>query len=624
MEPILKADSSSPANSTMGPLAKSSKSGLLAPGTVSLARLPRALAVFATWGLLLLSQPGLFNRDGFGWAAFFALIPWALAASRPGPWARRIEWAGATFGLCGFAYWMRYLLPGAVFPMGAVPAIYMVIAGGLLRRLNRTWPLALAVPMAWLAGESVRFFLDAPLSFGWWRLGTLSHADFWYSEGARVFGVWGLSFGMAAFAGWVADRLRSGATLRGSFLSYGVGLGAPLAVILAGTLVAPPAMEKGPRVLVVTPGLEQSLKSEAEDEWLVRVVDPYQMISDCIEMARAAGEPMPDLVAFGETMTMGLSVEPPVWAALQAGSNAPEFAGRQWQTGQVQSLADRLQFTIDLLMGDARPNDAFVQAYEQDWLPKAMAGQPPMPPGTSLFAGVVGMVERDGKIWRKNAAQIWGPDGKGGALASKVHLVPAAENPYPAAYLPWLLSIIHKVGGYIPDFVTDGHSSVLPFGTRDGREYRVGVLICYDNSYDDPFTGVHGGPGTDFHLVASNEAWYEESVLMDHMLAFSRLAAIYSGRAVLRATNSGSSALVGPDGRILQLLQEGGRHKMVRGTLMVDVPVPKGAQAGGDRELTPYIETRRAQVGAFWLLLLGLLLGPHFSSRVGNRAPRNG
>ncbi|HRV82187.1 MAG TPA: nitrilase-related carbon-nitrogen hydrolase, partial [Planctomycetota bacterium] len=117
------------------------------------------------------------------------------------------------------------------------------------------------------------------------------------------------------------------------------------------------------------------------------------------------------------------------------------------------------------------------------------------------------------------------------------------------------------------------------------------------------FLGVQGGQGVDFHLVASNEAWYEESVLMDHMLAFSRLEAIQVGRSVLRATNSGASALFGPDGRLLALLEQDGRHKMVRGTLRVTVPVPK-RDADGAAPLTPYVRTRRIQAWAFGILVL--------------------
>ncbi len=574
--------------------------------------LTRALGLSLTWGLLLLSQPGLFNRDGYGALAFVALIPWVWVVSRPGPRAKLIEWFFNGLGLCGFAFWMRYLLPWAVLPMGFVPALYLVVGGVILRRLAGRFPLALAAPMAWMTAEIVRFTLPSPYSFGWWRVGTLTHANFWFSSGARTFGVWGLSFALAAFAGWVVDRLRK--SEGPAWMSHAVGLGAPLAVVLAGVFVTAPAMVDGPRVVVLTPGLEQSLKAHSSDWKHTLLVDPVQCLVEGLAEAEKAGEPTPDLIAFGETMMPGISAEPSALEAFSRGTNAPEFSGRQWTTDSLAVTTDFLANFLDLLQGRQLNRNAlalnFLRDYDEPWVAGLRQGKAPLPPNTPIFGGVEGLVARDGYLWRVNGARIWDTNGQPGELASKLHLVPAAEDPFPAAYVPWLLNTIKKVGGYIPDFVSDDQSTVLAFEGRDGRSWRVGTLVCYDNSYDDPFTGVHGGAGVDFHMVASNEAWYQRSVLMDHMLAFTRLAAIMSGRSILRATNSGSSALVGPGGQILSLLQQDGEHKMVRGTLRVTVPVPAdggGAGEGNPPSKTPYVRFWPIQAGLFWLCLAILL-----------------
>ncbi|MDF1839352.1 MAG: hypothetical protein P1V35_15905 [Planctomycetota bacterium] len=594
------------------------------PDSAQIRPLTRAVGLLITWGLLLLSQPGLIGRDGLGFLAFVALIPWVWVTSRPGPRAKLIEWFVNGLGLCGFAFWMRYLLPWAVLPMGFVPALYLVVGGVILRRLAGRYPLALAAPMAWMAAEIVRFTLPSPWSFGWWRVGTLTHADFWFSSGARTFGVWGLSFALAAVAGWVVDRLRR--HQGPGWLSHSVGLGAPLAMVLAGILVPAPETVPGPRVLVLTPGLEQDLKARTTDYWHTFLVDPVQCLVEGLADARDGGEPEPDLVAFGETMMPGLSVDPAALAAFEGGANAPEFTGRVWSARLLDEGIWTLNSALEVLQGRNLERSRFAEGlqrngYSEPWLKDLSAGRAPLPADTAIFSGVEGLVERDGFLWRVNGAQIWDGGGKPGALASKLHLVPAAEDPFPAAHVPFLLNTIKEVGGYIPDFVSDDRSTVLEFDGRDGRSWRVGALICYDNSYDDPFTGVHGGAGVDFHLVASNEAWYERSVLMDHMLAFTRLAAIMGGRSILRATNSGASALVGPDGRILSLLQQDGEHKMVRGTLRVTVPVPVrggGVGASGPPARTPYVRSWPFQAGLFWVCLAILL----FSSR--RRLPQAG
>jgi apolipoprotein N-acyltransferase len=116
----------------------------------------------------------------------------------------------------------------------------------------------------------------------------------------------------------------------------------------------------------------------------------------------------------------------------------------------------------------------------------------------------------------------------------------------------------------------------------------------------------------DFFTVLSNEAWYEDSVEMDHMVAFSRLAALSSGRAVARATNSGASVVLGPDGRLLAELAPGGKRRMARGTLACRVPIPEAPRA-----LTPWVRTAGLQP---WLWLLPGLLGALALRRPSRRA----
>ena len=59
--------------------------------------------------------------------------------------------------------------------------------------------------------------------------------------------------------------------------------------------------------------------------------------------------------------------------------------------------------------------------------------------------------------------------------------------------------------------------------------------------------GQKQGNGS-YVFADGNEAWYESSFEADQMVAFSRLLAITTGRAFVRVTNSGVSALFGPDG----------------------------------------------------------------------------
>jgi hypothetical protein len=84
-------------------------------GAPGLSPLRRFLAVLSTWTLLGLAQPGFLRPDGFGHLAFFALGPWAYAASTNLPAATRsaawrafvAEWLAHALGLLWWFAWMR-------------------------------------------------------------------------------------------------------------------------------------------------------------------------------------------------------------------------------------------------------------------------------------------------------------------------------------------------------------------------------------------------------------------------------------------------------------------------------------------------------------------------------------
>ena len=562
----------------------------------------------ASWLLLAAAQPGLLRPDGFGHLAFTALVPWALVARRPGPRARLVEWGAAVLGLALWFGWMRALLPILLVPMTVIPALYFLLAGRVLRGLAPRWPLALAVPVAWMVFELVRWFLPFPFSFGWWRLGTLAADTEWLAGSARVWGVWGLSYTFAAFAGWVADCIlawRQEVPLARFGLGLHVaGLG-PVALAAALSAAVPaPATEAGPGALLVTPGLAQERKAFSQDPLLERFLDPLDLTVQGLARAQAKGQSI-DFVAWPESMLPAVVVEEGVLEAFDAGTRGSPFLNREWTRIDLQLLQETTQELVrGVIFGEralvsrplrerlARHPGAAGQAWRE--------GRPLLPSGVAFVAGVESVVVEDAELRRLNAVCVWHA-GRPSALASKQHLVPAAEDPYPAAHFPWLVSAIHAVAGYVPDFVVRDAPRILAVEGGAARSFQMGVAVCYDQAFDRPFTSALRSGPLDFHLVASNEAWYERTLEMDHMLAFARLRAICTGRAVLRATNSGISGLVDARGRVRGLIVQDGRRKQVRGTQAITVPVPV---AGSSGTLTPYVATEPYQIGFWWLLAL--------------------
>ena len=226
-----------------------------------------------------------------------------------------------------------------------------------------------------------------------------------------------------------------------------------------------------------------------------------------------------------------------------------------------------------------------------------------LPPGAVFVAGVIALLPRDGRVGSENAVALWHADGTRGAAVGKMHLVPGAETMLGLEHYAWVRGVIHDLAGDVPDLLTHEGSRTLRFTDRAGAERAFGASVCFDNAYDGPFTEpLEDGP-LDFHLVASNEAWFKGDQENDQMMAFSHLAAIATGRSIVRATNSGVTAVVGPDGKEVARLVVGGRDREVAGCLRADVPLP----AAGERARnTIYVRTWRVWpvLALVWPLVL--------------------
>lgn len=599
----------------------------LAPGR-------RFLAALAAWALVAGSQPGLGRPEGFGHTAFVALAPWALFCARPGRRAFLAEWLAAALGLVATFWWMRHLLPWLVPILGLVPGLYVALGGVALRRLARRFPLALACPAAWMLGEMLRWFLPSPASFGWWRLGSFAHDSEWIVGSARTWGTWGLTWVFAAFAGWLADLWRTrGLALDEAppfrpALVHVLGLG-PLAVGMILTIVVPaPETEPGPRLLLVQPGIEQELKKFRVDP----VRDLYgDAVTLTLEAIADDAEP-PDLVCWGETMFPFTLVGEEVLAAVRGGAqrlpfvpatSAEEILVRR---ARVQALIEGVLLGRPGALGGLAGREVRLleRVPEAEWVPRGLGGEGLFPPGTSFLTGIPQWIVHDGRVRSRNAVGLWGADGRLSGIAAKTRLVPVAESSDLYAPFPFIVNLVASTGGWVPDFVAGDEVGVLTLETRAGERYAFGATVCYDNVFDTPYERPFrgGAPGVDFHLVVSNEAWYVDSVEMDHMVAFSRMQAIATGRSVARATNSGVSLVLDPSGRVVgEVVGPDGARKMARGWISAAVPVP----SAGAEARTPWVRSARWQPW-LWALLVAILLASSGSAVTavaggGNDAP---
>ncbi len=552
--------------------------------------LQRLAGLGAAWLLLYCASPGIVVPEGLAILAPAGIALWAFFASRPGRGAFWIETLAGCIGWCGICSWAAMVHWTSLLFIGPGLGLYYAGGGLLLRRLARHWPLAIAAPAAWMGTECIRSILEPPFGLNWMRLGIHAHDIHWLAGSARVWGVFGLSYVLAALGGGAADQLLAfrfdpaAARIRRRWALIAGGGPLALAVLLA-FATSSPETETGPRVLLVQPGIaqERKMKLKGSNELFI---EGAALTAQGLEAARVAGERPVDFVAWGESMLPMYVIDPALREAVKQGAlPAP------W---------------VDAIFDESLLNDW--ERREDEWVRgvllkggSARAGI--LPSGTVFVSGVEVLLARGKLSGRQNAIALWSADGTRSPTVGKRHLVPAAETMLGLERYAFIRDTMTALAGYIPDLLEHTGSRRLEFQDRAGRKIQFGASVCFDNAYDGVFVEpLLEGP-VDFHLVASNEAWFKGDQEPDQMMAFSHLAAIATGRSVVRATNSGISAVIDPAGREVARLVVEGRDREVSGTLRADIPIPTAA---GRELLTPYTRSWRLwpSLALLWPLIL--------------------
>lgn len=132
----------------------------------------------------------------------------------------------------------------------------------------------------------------------------------------------------------------------------------------------------------------------------------------------------------------------------------------------------------------------------------------------------------------------------------------------------------------------------------DWRGERLAPNICYEDLFGEELGARFRDPATapTIFVNLSNIAWFGDTVAIDQHLHISRMRALEFARPMIRATNTGATAIIDASGQVTQMLPP---H--TRGVLVGDVT--------GGRHITPYAWwVARLQLWPLWLLALGVPL----------------
>jgi apolipoprotein N-acyltransferase len=167
----------------------------------------------------------------------------------------------------------------------------------------------------------------------------------------------------------------------------------------------------------------------------------------------------------------------------------------------------------------------------------------------------------------------------------KTHLVPFGEYIPLKAVWGWVITVLHIP---LSDFAR-GEIDQRPLAIGGQR---VAADICYEDAFGEEI--IRQLPQASVLVNVSNLAWFGDSLAPWQHAQMSQMRALETGRMMLRATNTGLTAIIDAKGRVLASLP-----LFTTGSLSGAIQGYAGS--------TPYVRWGNAPVLALWGIL-GIVL----------------
>lgn len=501
-----------------------------------------------------------FPPADWGWFVWVALVPlFLLIPSKRSAWSLylgawvggfvfwslAIQWVRLTDATAWVA-WLAMALGLSVFW-----PLFLVFARLGVHRLRL--PLMIAAPVVWVALEYVRAY--AVTGFPWYYLAHTQYAVLPMIQIADLTGVLGVSFVIAVVNAWIVDLLTLPliqATPRGRGLTLPQRIRlAAVASLVGGTLLyggfrlGTAHFRPGPRVALLQSKLIQRYRGPHNK-------DPHneeQILAIYRGLINRAmqSEEKPDLIVWPETSYPYnfIRIDPAI--------------SRAELERQDRELSDRPSFTVERRY--QQRDD--ITAHLHGWTDQL---QVPMLVG-SLFYD-----HRPEGLSKYNAALLFRPGEPGVQTAHKMHLVPFGEYVPLIETFPWLTVFTPYHGTYIPSLTHAREPAWLTLGP-----YTISAAICFEDTVPQVvrrfFRETPDGKHPDVVLNLSNDGWFYDSSEHKMHLCASIFRAVENRVPLARAANTGISAIVDGNGRVVDFLPTTKDGDYVEGVLSGVVPL---------------------------------------------------
>jgi len=190
-----------------------------------------------------------------------------------------------------------------------------------------------------------------------------------------------------------------------------------------------------------------------------------------------------------------------------------------------------------------------------------------------LFGGVVILDRQKQEAW--NASVLVSPEGNIVDTYGKIHPVPMAES-IPFYELEPVKRFFRNVVGIWNPWVSGTRYTVFRVPLRAGGQLAFGTPICFEDAFSN-LCRTYIVKGADMLVNITNDSWSKTWSAEIQHFAVARFRAVENRRVLVRSTNGGVSAVIGPWGEI--------RSRMPffeKAWRTVDVPVYR------EERLTPY------------------------------------
>jgi apolipoprotein N-acyltransferase len=194
--------------------------------------------------------------------------------------------------------------------------------------------------------------------------------------------------------------------------------------------------------------------------------------------------------------------------------------------------------------------------------------------GVPVLFGGVGIVDMSKQMYW-NAAILASADGTVQDMYGKIHRVPFAEN-IPFYEVPGVRRFFRNVVGIELPWADANRYTIFRVPLRSGGNLSFGVPICFEDAFSD-LCRTFITKGADLLVNITNDSWSKTWSAEIQHFAVARFRAIENRRVLVRSTNGGLSAVVGPWGEIRERLP-----LFERTSRTVEVPVYR------EKTITPY------------------------------------